>query len=74
MILSLFIPALLHGQTENIVIEWDTTHDQLIFPHALYEDDGNTLPYLTRKIEWNAPGTLPVLSIEVEKTSKVSPT
>ncbi len=73
LILSLFIPALLHGQTENIVIEWDTNHDQLIFPHALYEDDGNTLPYLTRKIEWNAPGTLPVLSIEVEKTSKVSP-
>ena len=69
LILSLFIPALLHGQTENIVVEWDTNHDQLIFPHALYEDGDNTLPYLTRKIKWDAPGSLPVIKIKVEKTS-----
>ena len=70
LILSLFIPALLHGQTENVVIEWDTNHDQLIFPHALYEDGDNTLPYFTRKIQWDAPGSLPVVTLKVEKTSR----
>ncbi len=73
LILSLFIPALLPGQAESVVIEWDTNHDQFIFPHALYEDGDNTLPYLTRKIEWNAPGTIPVVTIEVEKTSRTGP-
>ena len=73
LILSLFLPVLASGQVENVVIEWDTKQNQLIFPHALYEDGDNTLPYLTRKIEWNAPGSLPVVTIEVEKTSKTGP-
>ncbi|MFO7670262.1 MAG: type IX secretion system sortase PorU [Bacteroidales bacterium] len=73
LICSLFIPALLPGQSENVVIEWDTNHDQLIFPHALYADGDNTLPYLTRKIEWNAPGTVPVVTLKVEKTSETHP-
>jgi len=73
VILSLFIPAFLLGQSESVVIEWDTHHDQLIFPHALYEDGDNTLPYLTRKIEWDAKGKLPVVRIKVENTSESSP-
>ncbi|MDX2432666.1 MAG: type IX secretion system sortase PorU, partial [Bacteroides sp.] len=73
LFLSLFIPITLSGQAESIVIEWDTKHDQFIFPHALYEDGDNTLPYLTRKIQWDAPGSIPVVTIKVEKTSKTSP-
>jgi hypothetical protein len=72
LILSLFVPAFLLGQSESIVIEWDTNPYQLIFHHALYEDGNNTLPYLTRKIEWDAKGKLPVVSIKVGKTSKSS--
>lgn len=67
--LSLLIPLLLQGQDEIIVIEWNTNDDQFFFPHALYEDGANTLPYFTRKIAWDAPGTVPAVTIEVEKSS-----
>lgn len=73
LILSLLCPALLSGQVENVVIEWDTHHEQLIFPHALYEDGENTLPYLTRKIEWSHKGMLPVVSVKVKSSSITSP-
>ncbi|MCP4311728.1 MAG: type IX secretion system sortase PorU, partial [Bacteroidetes bacterium] len=68
LFVALLFPALLLGQAETVVIEWDTNHNQLLFPHALYEDGANTLPYFTRKIAWDAPGTIPVVTITVEKT------
>lgn len=71
IILSLLYPALMSGQLENVVIEWDTQHKQLIFPHALYEDGENTLPYLTRKIAWPHQGTLPVVAVKVESSSRI---
>lgn len=70
LLLTILIPVLLQGQSENIVIEWDRGHNQFVFPHALYEDGDNTLPYLTRKIAWDFPGMVPALTIESVKSSK----
>ncbi len=70
LILSLFFPVLLSGQAESVVVEWDRSQNRLTFPHALYEDGDNTLPYLTRKLPWDKKGKLPVVSLKVELTSK----
>ena len=68
----MLLPAILNGQTESVVIEWDTDHGNLHFPHALYEGGPNTLPYYTRKIEWNEPGMLPVVRVEVRETARLT--
>jgi hypothetical protein len=70
--LLLFHPLiLLFSQTENIVIQWDKEGIRQSFPHALYEDGENTLPYLTRKIAWPREGMLPVLSLEVLESTPI---
>jgi hypothetical protein len=73
VILSLLLPSVLYGQTETVVIEWDSNSGRLSFPHALYEDGVNTLPYLTRKIPWETRGTVPRVSVELTGTSPVAP-
>ena len=73
LILFLLLPAVLMGQTESVVIEWDTDHGQFYFPHALYGDGENTLPYFTRKIVWSAEGMLPVVRVAMKETSEIAP-
>jgi len=74
---KLFFLVLLHplillfSQTENIVVQWDKEGDGLSFPHALYEDGENTLPYLTRKIAWPWQGMLPVVRLEVLESTRM---
>ena len=63
---------LLYSQTENVNIQWNREDIHHFFPNALYEDGENTLPYFTRKIKWTAEGMLPVLSIKVNKTTKIA--
>ena len=58
----------LYSQVEPVVIQWDTVNKNFVFPHALYEDGENTLPYITRKIAWTSPGSLPKVEIEVTGT------
>jgi len=63
---------LLYSQTENVNIQWNREDVHHFFPNALYEDGENTLPYFTRKIAWTAKGMLPVLRIEVTKTTEIA--
>lgn len=67
-LLLLHLPFCLISQVENVVVQWDTDHGQPFFPHALYEDGANTLPYITRKIPWTLKGRLPKLQIRVTET------
>jgi hypothetical protein len=67
ILLFALLPAALLGQTESIVIEWDKDHGTLFFPHALYEDGENTLPYFTRKTAWDHEGMLPVVRVHVKE-------
>jgi hypothetical protein len=71
VLLLILVPAIANGQTESVVIEWNKDHGLLSFPHALYEDGENTLPYFTRKIAWTAPGMLPVVTLRVKGTTKI---
>ncbi len=64
---------LLYSQTENVNIQWNREDIHHFFPFALYEDGENTLPYFTRKIEWNAKGMLPRVKVEVSRTTKIDP-
>jgi len=64
-LILLYPTILLFPQTKNIVIQWDRQDARHFFPHALYEDGENTLPYLSRKIAWPSQGMLPVVSLEV---------
>ncbi len=70
IIVMLLLPVILSGQIEPVVIEWDTHNSQSTFPHALYGDGANTLPYYTRKIAWEHPGMLPVVTVEVRESSE----
>lgn len=72
LILVLMLPALLHGQSESVTLKWDTDHGHLFFPHALYADGENTLPYYTKKIVWEEEGMLPVVKISVNETSRTA--
>jgi len=67
----LYPTFLLFSQTENVVIQWDREGSFHSFPHALYGDGENTLPYLTRKIPWPAQGMLPVARLRVKKSSRI---
>ncbi|MCK4746092.1 MAG: hypothetical protein KAT15_03615, partial [Bacteroidales bacterium] len=64
-LILLYPTIFLLSQTEDIVIQWDKEGVRHFFPHALYEDGENTLPYLSRKIAWPSPGMMPVVSLEV---------
>ena len=66
--LLLTLSLVLHAQVKTIEIQWDKTGDLPSFPHALYEDGDNTLPYFTRKLPWDAPGMLPVVRLVVKET------
>ena len=65
----LWLPVLLAGQTETVFLQWESRNGKTFFPHALYEDGDNTLPYYTRVIPWDHPGMLPVVSVEVLASS-----
>jgi hypothetical protein len=71
-LILLYPTILLFSQTENIVIQWDKEGARQFFPHALYEDGENTLPYLSRKIAWPARGMLPLVSLEVISSTQLS--
>ncbi len=73
IILSFLMPAMLYGQTESIVLEWDTEHDPVNFLHALYADGENTLPYFSRKINWESDGAIPLVRIRVNGTTEIDP-
>ena len=70
-LILLYPTILLFPQTKNIVIQWDRQGARHFFPHALYEDGENTLPYLSRKIAWPSQGMLPVVSLEVSASTKL---
>ncbi len=65
----LHLSIALVAQVESVVIQWDIIQDPPFFPHALYADGENTLPYVTRKISWSAEGKLPVVHLEVNETA-----
>ncbi len=66
----LLLPSFsLFSQVENVVIQWDTDHNQGFFPNALYADGENTLPYITRKLPWSAIGMLPEVTLHVSETT-----
>ena len=67
----LLLPAMLSGQVESVVIQWDKSHGTPSFPHALYEDGENTLPYFTRNIPWEADGMMPRVRLVVLESSPV---
>jgi len=66
-----FLMPVLSAQSESVVIEWNAHHGRYSFPHALYEDGWNTLPYYTRNIPWDAAGMLPEVDLEVTAASPV---
>jgi len=68
-LLFLHLPIFLFAQVESVVVQWDETRQQPFFPHALYADGENTLPYLTRKIRWSVEGMVPAARVEVTKTA-----
>jgi hypothetical protein len=65
------IASALYAQIETIDIQWDENHGLPSFPHALYEDGENTLPYFTGKFTWDRPGMLPVVHLVVRGTEPV---
>ncbi|MCK5136144.1 MAG: type IX secretion system sortase PorU [Bacteroidales bacterium] len=65
----LHLSIALAAQVEFVVIQWDISHDQPFFPHALYADGENTLPYITRKLPWSSDGKLPVVHLKVNETA-----
>ena len=71
--LILFHPViLLYSQTENVNIQWNREDVDQFFPNALYEDGENTLPYFTRKIAWRAEGMLPVVTVNVTRSTEIA--
>ena len=71
--LALLYPFIsLFSQADNIVIQWDREGDIPCFPHALYADGENTLPYLTRKIAWSHEAMVPVVSVKVNRSTLMS--
>lgn len=70
-LIFLHLSIVLTGQVESVVIQWDISHNLPSFPHALYADGENTLPYITRKIPWSANGKLPVVHLEVNETTSI---
>ena len=69
LLILLFAPfTALFSQVENVVIQWSTDDNQHFFPHALYADGENTLPYLSRKLPWEARNMLPKVEVEVLET------
>ena len=72
-LIFLYPTFLLYSQTENVVIQWDRDGSYHSFPHALYGDGENTLPYLTRKIPWTSQGMLPVAHLKVKRSSPIDP-
>ncbi len=73
ILLTFLLPAFLFGQSESVVLEWDTNHDPINFAHGLYADGQNTLPYFSRKIPWDAQGMVPVVRVEVMRRSEIAP-
>jgi len=69
----LTLSLVLQAQVETIEIQWDDSRDLPSFPHALYEDGDNTLPYFTRKLPWDADGMLPVVHLVVNETEPLAP-
>ncbi len=68
----LFSPFIaLFSQVENVVIQWSTQDNQHFFPHALYADGENTLPYISRKLSWSAEGMLPRVRLEVTESTYI---
>jgi hypothetical protein len=63
----------LAGQSETVVLEWDTAQGRLHFPHALYANGENTLPYFSTKIPWTAEGMLPRVSVVVQEAVPLAP-
>ncbi len=70
-LILLYPTIFLLSQTEDIVIQWDKEGVRHFFPHALYEDGENTLPYLSRKIAWPSRGMMPVVSLKVIAATKL---
>ena len=70
-ILLLLLPAVMQGQGESVVIKWNDHHGRLSFLHALYEDGQNTLPYFNKKIAWDHKGMIPVVHVDVQKSSGI---
>lgn len=69
LLLFLQLSFYLSGQVKTVVVQWDKNASQPCFPHALYADGENTLPYITRKFPWNADGMLPAVKLEDVLTS-----
>lgn len=73
ILLLLILPFVLHGQSEELVLEWESDHGNLSFHRALYADGENTLPYLSRKIPWESARKHPEVRLEVLESSPVNP-
>jgi len=72
LILLLFLPFIaLFSQVENVVIQWSTDDNQHFFPHALYADGENTLPYISRKLPWSAVDMLPRVRVQVTESTHI---
>ncbi|MEZ5071882.1 MAG: type IX secretion system sortase PorU [Bacteroidales bacterium] len=69
-VLSAFLlcAALLHGQTHKGLISWSEEGASPSFPKALYEEEGNTLPYFSGIFPWDRPGELPRIRLEVTES------